>query len=312
MFSAPPEYRSQLVDTLPATASQARSTSGWLAERPQYAAYGSFLEGPAFDREGRLLCVDILNGRVLRRTGDQGFEVLVAYDGAPNGLAIHRDGRLFIADHLRGLVVADPTSGSWSIHLAHAFGEPFKGLNDLTFAPNGDLYFTDQGQTGLQDPSGRLYRLTVDRRLEVVLDNIPSPNGLAFDRSGETLWLAVTRANQIWRLPLRGGGRATKVGVFVQLQGSGPDGLAVADDDSVWVAQPGIGSIWGFSRHGEPIGRIRSASSGGMTTNLAFGWPDSGHLYFVESSSGTVQRADIGRSGAPLFAHQEDPPEVRP
>jgi gluconolactonase len=312
MFAAPPEYRAQLVDSLPAIAAQVRPISAWSAERPQYASYGSFLEGPAFDREGRLLCVDILSGRVLRRTADRGFVVLVAYDGAPNGLAIHRDGRLFIADHLRGLVVADPSSGAWSILLDRAFGEPFKGLNDLAFAPNGDLYFTDQGQTGLQDPSGRLYRLAVDGRLEIVLDGIPSPNGLAFDRSGETLWLAATRANQIWRLPLRADGRATKVGVFVQLQGSGPDGLAVADDDSVWVAQPGIGSIWGFSRHGEPIARIRSASKGGMTTNLAFGWPDNGCLYFVESTTGTLQCAEVDRSGASLFAHQAAHPDERP
>ena len=304
MFAAPPEFEARVVDAVPPSSGRAEGASAWLAERPPYRGYGSFLEGPAFDRAGRLLCVDVAHGRVLRRAPGGGFEVVLAYDGAPNGLAIHRDGRLFIADHLHGLLLADPHSGARSVVLDRAFGEPFKGLNDLAFAGNGDLYFTDQGQTGLQDPSGRLFRLTADGRLELVLDGIPSPNGLAFDRAGTTLWLAATRANQVWRLPLRDDGRATKVGVFVQLQGSGPDGLAVAADDSVWVAQPGVGSVWGFSRHGEPIARIRSASAGGMTTNLAFGWPDDGRLYFVESTTGTLQCAELGRSGAPLYAHQ--------
>lgn len=312
MFPAPPEYRAQVIDQVPPCLAQSRTASAWLVERPQYATLGSFLEGPAFDCSGRLLCVDILNGRVLGHAPERGFEVLLAYEGAPNGLAIHRDGRLFIADHLLGLVVADPIGGAWSVVLDRAFGQVFKGLNDLTFAPNGDLYFTDQGQSGLQDPSGRLYRLARDGRLDVVLEDIPSPNGLAFDRAGQTLWLSVTRANQVWRLPLREDGRVTKVGVFVQLQGSGPDGLAVADDDSVWIAQPGLGSIWGFSPHGEPIARIRSASQGGMTTNLAFGWPDNGCLCFVESSTGTLQRADIGRNGAPLFAHQATQADLLP
>ena len=304
MFPAPPEYEAQVVATVPPPPVSRGVRSAWSAERPQYAGFGSFLEGPAFDRDGRLLCVDIANGRVLRRSADGGFEVVVDYDGAPNGLAIHRDGRLFITDHLRGLVVADPVTGAWSVLLERAFGEPFRGLNDLSFAPDGDLYFTDQGQTGLQDPSGRLLRLCADGRLDVVLGGIPSPNGLAFDRSGRTLWLAVTRANQVWRLPIGADGRTTKAGVFVQLQGSGPDGLAVGADDSVWVAQPGIGSVWGFSRHGEPIARVRSATTGGMTTNLAFGWPDDDCLHFVESETGTVQRAAVGRSGAPLFAHR--------
>ena len=59
-----------------------------------------------------------------------------------------------------------------------ANGERFKGVNDLVFASNGDLYFTDQGQTGLHDPTGRLFRLRQSGKLELVLDGIPSPNGM--------------------------------------------------------------------------------------------------------------------------------------
>ncbi len=33
--------------------------------------------------------------------------------------------------------------------------ESLKGVNDLFFAANGDLYFTDMGQTGLQDATGK-------------------------------------------------------------------------------------------------------------------------------------------------------------
>jgi hypothetical protein len=43
------------------------------------------------------------------------------------------------------------------------YSESFKGLNDLHFAMNGDLYFTDQGQTGCIDPTGRVFALTCER-----------------------------------------------------------------------------------------------------------------------------------------------------
>lgn len=302
MFAPPPEITARVVASVPAAPPRADAGSPWLHDRPQYRGLGSFLEGPAFDRAGRLLCVDVAHGRILRGAPDGRFETVAAYDGAPNGLAIHRDGRLFVADHLRGLLAFDPRTGACTTVLERGFAEPFKGLNDLVFDASGALYFTDQGQTGLQDPSGRLYRLGTDGRLDVVLAGIPSPNGVALDPRGTAIWLAVTRANQVWRLPLAAGGRVTKVGVFVQLQGSGPDGLAVAEDGTVWVAQPGIGSIWGFSEHGEPIARIRSANGGGMTTNLAFASPADGSLVFVESTTGTIQRADVGRAGTPLFA----------
>jgi gluconolactonase len=306
MFAPPVEIASQAFAGLPPALdlSGRDPPSPWVADRPQYRGYGSFLEGPAFDRDGRLLCVDIAHGRILRISRNGRFEVVLAYEGAPNGLAIHRDGRLFIADHRLGLVVAETRTGEWAVLLDRAFGEPFKGLNDLHFSRSGDLYFTDQGQTGLHDPSGRLLCLRADGRLNVVMDGIPSPNGLALNGGESALWLAVTRANQVWKLPLTPQGRVTKAGVFVTLQGGGPDGLAVAADDSLWVAQPGVASVWGFSAHGEPIARIRCPGPGRMVTNLAFDPMDGGQLCFVESSHGVVYRSRLEVEGAPLFSHQ--------
>src|SRR6202011_366890 len=124
------------------------------------------------------------------------------YDGWPNGLEIHRDGRIFIADHRRVIMQLDPATGTGTPVLGEVRREGFKGTNDLIFAANGDLYFTDQGQTGLQDPSGRVYRLRADGQVDCLLQNVPSPNGLVLSPDEKTLFVAVTRANQIWRLPL--------------------------------------------------------------------------------------------------------------
>jgi hypothetical protein len=54
-------------------------------------------------------------------------------------------------------------------------------VNDLTFASNGDLYFTDQGQTGMHDSTGCVYRLRANGQVDRVLDNVPSPNGLVLN-----------------------------------------------------------------------------------------------------------------------------------
>src|SRR3712207_7713276 len=59
-------------------------------------------------------------------------------------------------------------------------------------APRGrDLYFTDQGQTGLQDPTGRVYCLrAATGAVECLLDNVPSPNGLVLTRDERALLVA--------------------------------------------------------------------------------------------------------------------------
>ena len=59
----------------------------------------------------------------------------------------------------------------------------------------------------------------------------PSPNGLALSPDEKALFLAVTRANQIWRLPLHPDGTTSKVAAFITLSGglAGPDGVAIDD-----------------------------------------------------------------------------------
>ena len=71
--------------------------------------------------------------------------------------------------------------------------EGFRGVNDCTFAMNGDLYFTDQGQTGLHDPAGRAYRLRAGAsQADALVSNVPSPNGLVLTPDGKFV-LAVNR-----------------------------------------------------------------------------------------------------------------------
>jgi gluconolactonase len=307
MFAPPPESAASVFARLPADLDLSASGRGsaWLSDRPYHdARMGSFLEGPAFDRVGRLFCVDIAYGRILGIDSGATVEAFVEYDGAPNGLAIHRDGRLFVTDHKLGLMTVDPATRTVSCLLSGAYGEPFKGLNDLVFAANGDLYFTDQGQSGLDDPSGRVFRLAADGRLDLVLGGIPSPNGLALSGDGRTMFLAVTRANQIWRLPLTPQGRAYKVGVHLNLPGAGgPDGLAIAADDTLYVAMPTLGSVVAFDRCGEPVLRIRSATKGRLLTNLCFGGGDDAELFITDSATGSIQRADAGRNGQTPFSH---------
>src|SRR5689334_21782968 len=117
----------------------------------------NFLEGPSFDREGNLYCVDIPMGRVYRISPRGEWEIVVEYDGEPNGLKIHKDGRIFIADHRQGVLLLDAKAGTVVPFLEGPSKQRFKGVNDLIFAKNGDLYFTDQGSTGLHDPTGCVY-----------------------------------------------------------------------------------------------------------------------------------------------------------
>ncbi len=179
-----------------------------------------FLEGPAFDAGGNLYLVDIPFGRIFRVSPAGEWTLVVEYEGWPNGLKIHRDGRILIADYMHGLMQLDPRDGKIRPLLRSRNSESFKGCNDLCIASNGDIYFTDQGQTGLHDPTGRVYRLAADGRLDRLLANGPSPNGLVLDRDERVLFVAMTRDNGVWRMPLTRDGATAKVGRFCAMFGT--------------------------------------------------------------------------------------------
>ena len=56
----------------------------------------------------------------------------------------------------------DPSSGKMSEHHKRIRTERLRGCNNLHRVTNGDLYFTDQGQSDLQRPDGHVFRLTPD------------------------------------------------------------------------------------------------------------------------------------------------------
>jgi gluconolactonase len=263
----------------------------------------TFLEGPSFDREGNLFVVDIPWGRIFKITASGEVSVAAEYDGEPNGLKFHKDGRGFIADHRHGIMVFDPRSGKVEPYFDRPMLQRFKGTNDLVFASNGDMYFTDQGQTGLHDPTGRLYRLRTNGQLDCILDNVPSPNGLVLNADENIVFLAVTRDNAIWRVPLMKDGTASKVGIFIQMSGgAGPDGMAIDNQGNLAVCHAGFGAVWIFSAKGEPLYRVDSPE-GPFTTNCAYGGADGKQLFVTESKSGTILVADLKVAGRPMYSH---------
>ncbi len=303
MFNVPKDIQTRVFATVPESLRIRDRQSGWAFGKGH--GLHSFLEGPSFDRAGNLFLVDIPYGRILKVSPAGQFSIVAEYDGWPNGLKIHKDGRIFIADHLKGLLVLDPTTGKVEVLVERVRREGLKGVNDLIFARNGDLYFTDQGQTGMQDASGRVYRLRPDGNIDCLIDTVPSPNGLALSPDEKLLYVAVTRANQVWRLPLHPDGTTSKVGVFLNLSGglAGPDGLAVDQEGNLAVAHAGLGTAWVFSKLGEPMFRLRSAA-GLATTNLAYGGPENRHIYITESDTGSILEAEVMTPGLPLFSHQ--------
>jgi gluconolactonase len=302
LYAPPAEHTCEIFTTLPAELQRPQARSDWGdANKPGQPVPG-FLEGPVFDKAGNLYVTDIPYGRIFRIDPQGGWTLIAEYDGEPNGMKFQPDGRLWITDYRRGLLALDLAGGAKQpvSVLPRRNSESFKGLNDLCVLPDGTVYFTDQGQTGMHDPSGRVYRLSPGGRLDCLLSNGPSPNGIVMDRAKSVLFIAMTRANAVWRAPVLADGGVSKVGVFAQLYGvSGPDGMALDVEGNLFVAHASLGAVFVYSPHGECIARLKSPH-GGSVTNLAFGGPENRDIYITESGRCAVLRIRWHAAGAPV------------
>lgn len=300
-FLNPPTVRAlELFSSMPEKYRNVGARSPWADANMPGREVDSFLEGPVFDAQGNLFVTDIPYGRVFRIDPQGQWDLVAQWEGEPNGMKFLNPGQLLITDYRNGLVVLDIQSGQLRPFLERRNSERFKGVNDLVFDAKGNLYFTDQGQTGLHDPTGRVYRLASDGRLDMLLSNVPSPNGIVLSNDERFLFVAATRGNCVWRMPLLADGSVAKAGQFFTSYGpSGPDGLAMDEAGRLLVANPGLAYVWVLSPSAQPL-EVLTGPAGASITNLAFGGPSRRTLFCTDSTHGQILFAGMDTSGTLL------------
>lgn len=252
-------------------------------------------EGPSFSRDGHLFFVDFEAGRIYRATPDGKVEMIDKV-GRPVGSKFHADGRLFVCDGIRGLLAMDP-SGDISVLANEYEGKSLNGPNDLTITSQGDVYFTDPGDSNLENPSGDLYLYRADGSLVRLDGGFALCNGVAMGPDEKHLYMAETWTRRIYRYALGEDGRPENRELFAELEGwLGPDGLAFDCEGNLYAAHWGQGCVDVLAPSGRLLGRLPTIGSD--PTNVAF-WEDA--IYVTEVEKGQVVRLQIGVAGLKVF-----------
>ena len=253
-------------------------------------------EGPSFDRNGVLHFVDFDAKWIYQVTLDGNLKQFVYTDGIPTGSKFHINGHLYVADGACGILDISP-EGKIRVAASEWQGKPFRGPNDLVFAHNGDLYFTDPSGSDAEHAIGNVFLLRRDGRLELFAGGFQFPNGVVFSADGQSLFMAETIPNQILAFKLDHNGYEKSRRVFARMEGGlGPDGMAFGSDGNIYVAHFGKGCVAVINPIGEVIAEI--PVGGAKPTNVAF-WGSS--LFVTEVEKGQVVRLGIGVRGQGLY-----------
>lgn len=293
MRAAPQMLTARPFAVLPDALRHKGAPSAWAEMTRPGQNMDSFLEGAFFDDAQNLWLADVPYGRVFRVSPTGDWQVMHNIEGEPHAMRIAPDGRHIAVDYRHGLVELNGEN-DFSILSTGLENQPFLGLSDMAYGPDGTLWFTDSGRTSLSNPTGRVYCQSPTGDLRLVLDCVPYSNGICLSPDGAWVYVAATRANQVWRfssnLPTHG---PPMVGTFLQLSGGlGPDGLASNSLGWLAVAQAQAGRAYVFDAFGDILAEIR-LPEGLWTTSVVFHPNTPTRLYIIDAQLAAVFICDI-------------------
>ncbi|WP_420139862.1 SMP-30/gluconolactonase/LRE family protein [Sphingomonas sp.] len=260
-----------------------------------------FAEGPMW-RQGKLWFSDVQGDRLLTVTPAGKVDVVLRNSGGypnppkganigSNALATDKDGSVLMMQMgARRIARLDAN------RKPHAFVTAFEGKrlnspNDLVFARDGSLWFTDP-PFGLfngmdKDPAKALPFNGVFRyangKLTAPIRDMTLPNGIGFSPDGGTLYVSNYGPDMYVRAYTVGkNGALSRPRMLIRYPAGngpeGPDGLKVDRAGNVWTTGPG--GIRIVTPKGKVLGQIKLPE---VAANLAFA--EDGHVLYITASS---------------------------
>jgi gluconolactonase len=282
--------------------------------------FDKWTEGPVWTREPSLLFAEIPANRIRRwKPGASDAEVFIEPSGylgsAPyggpepgsNGMTLDKDGRVSVAGHARRnvwrLETLDP-HGIVTVLADSYQGKKLNSPNDLVYRSDGSLYFTDPpyGLPTQKDtdplkelkvngvyriPNARQHKRSAppDRdQLQLVISDLPRPNGIAFSPDEKTLYVADS-GDKVWmKYSVHPDGSVADGKLLLdaksdQAAGS-PDGIRVDKKGNIYGSGPG--GVWIISPEGKHLATIKIPE---VVSNVAWGDADGKTLYITASTS---------------------------
>jgi len=269
------------------------------------SGYG-LIEGPTWLNNKGLLYSDVMFGGVylLQPSGD--VTTIVQHRKGIGGIALHE---------LDGLVVGGRNiayknfDGSKTITLLdNGVTADAVGFNDLTTDSFGRVYVGSLAFKvfGGEEPKpGHLHMIDLDGSIHTLSNGVMLTNGMGFSPDGKKLYHADARDAVVRVYDVRSDGTVEPWQVFVRTEKGHADGLAVAEDGSVWVAMAHGARVDVFEKNGSLRQSIQVPLP--MVTSVCFGGDDLRELYVVTGSRGgpsdkcgTIYRIHVDIPGLPV------------
>ena len=264
------------------------------------------VEGPTWINDRGLLFSDVIKGGVYLLDHLNNVSPIVEHRRGVGGIAIHQENGLIVGG--KNIAYKSFTGDKTTILLSNDVTEVALGFNDLTTDSKGRVYVGSVAFKVFSDDEmipGHLHMIDVDGSVRTISDGVMLTNGLGFSPDGRTLYHADARDAVVRQYEVSPDGNVSDWKPFVQANNGHPDGLAVAEDGSVWIAMAYGSRVDVFESNGALRESLPVPLP--MVTSVCFGGPDLKDLYVVTGSRGgpsdicgTIFRMRVDVRGLPI------------
>jgi len=278
----------------------------------QLASGCRWSEGPVWFGDHRCLLWSDIPGNRIQRWDEASGAVTTfrAPSNHANGLARDAQGRLLACEHLSRRITRTEVDGSITVLADRFNGQRLNSPNDIICQRSGpgagSIWFTDpsfgihgwwEGEPAQPEQPHGVYRIdAATGRLDCVLDDLASPNGLAFSPNEAVLYVVESRAapsRLVWAYDVAADGHLSGKRLHIDADGAGAlDGIAVDTAGNTWcgwgtdgrpgAAAAGLDGVRVFNPQGQAIGHIHLPE---RCANLCFGGARRNRLFMAASHS---------------------------
>jgi sugar lactone lactonase YvrE len=259
-------------------------------------------EGPYWDAPtGRLLCMDVLAGEIVAVESSGALSRRKVPSRAATMIRRRASGGFIIGTE-HGLIGADDELSSFE-DIAQVTDDPDLRTNDGGCDPLGGFVIGTMAYDE-RPGGGVVYRVTPNHEVIELLSPVSISNGVQWSADGTRAFYidTPTRRVDVFDVdPETGAWSGRRVHIDIDDVPGFPDGMAIDEEDGLWVALWGGGAV----NHYDPAGRlVERICVPGVTqvSSCAFGGDGRDALYITTSRQG-LPEGDEPSAGA-IFAIQ--------
>jgi len=258
---------------------------------------GFFTEGPAYGPDGNVYFSDLtftseteMQAGIIWEYDSQTGRTSVyrSPSGMANGIAFDNFGYMIVCEGAdyggRKITRTDLRTGKSKILTALFNGMLYNSPNDLVIDSKNRIYFTDprySGYESIDQPCFGVYRLNTDGSVELIVEDLLNPNGIAISPDEDKLYVGcnfegdsekgLLPNTDIFIYDLDENGEVSNRKLFIDYSDEyGPDGMTVDKDGNLYIAlrdesNPGI---YIYDKKAEQIDKISLPE---VPSNVTFG-----------------------------------------